>query len=366
MKIPASQVRAQIASILSAWGMAPYDVEVSADVMVQTDLAGVDSHGVAMLTMYDDLRELGHLNFQAKPRIVREAPAVASIDGDNGLGHPVGVRAMGLAIQKAQACGIGAVTVFNSAHFGATGYYSGLAAKEGMIGLALTTTRLMGVVPTLSAQPALGTNPIAFAAPAKRHLPFSLDMSTSTTAVNKIRVMAYEGKPLPAGWVLDAEGKSITDAQAAMDYMAKSGQGGMTPIGGTPEMASHKGYGLAMMVQILAGTLAGGSFSPLRNQTQGKRDPDNIGHFFLAIDPKAFRGEGEFENELDDALEFLHRLQPIDPAHPVLVPGEPEVKVSEERRRDGIPIPARLAAQLEAICERCGVPYLFGGASAAQ
>jgi len=366
MKIAADQVRAQIASILTAWGMAPYDVEVAAEVMVETDLAGVDSHGVSMLTMYDDLRLLGHLNFQAKPRIVREAPAVAAIDADNGLGHPVGVRAMGLAMLKAQACGIGAVTVFNSAHFGATGYYSGLAAKEGLIGMAFTTTRLMGVVPTFSAAPALGTNPIAFAAPAKRHRPFSLDMSTSTTALNKIRVMAYDQKPLPAGWVLDEHGKPLTDAQAAMDYMATSGKGGMTPVGGTPEMASHKGYGLAMMVQILAGTLAGGSFSPLRNKTQAKNDPDNIGHFFLAIDPKAFRGEGEFEEELDAAIDFLHTLQPIDPAHPVMVPGEPEARVSEQRRREGIPIPAPLAKQIEAICRRCDVRYLFDDAGTAS
>ena len=363
MKVPAAQVRAQIAAILTAWGMADYDVEVAAEAMVQTDLAGVDSHGVSMLTLYDGLRQLGHLNLQAKPRIVREAPAIAAIDADNGLGHPVAVRAMQLAMQKARDCGIGAVTVFNSAHFGATGYYTGLAAKEGLIGLAFTTTRLMGVVPTLSAEPALGTNPIAFAAPARRNRPFSLDMSTSTTAQNKIRVMAYDQKPLPAGWVLDEHGKPLTDAQSALDYMAASGKGGMTPLGGTPEMASHKGYGLAMMVQILAGTLAGGSFSPLRNQTQGKHDPDNIGHFFLAIDPKAFRGDGEFEQELDRAIDFLHTLQPIDPSQPVMVAGEPEARVSEQRTREGIPIPLPLARQIEAICLRAGVPYLLGDAA---
>jgi LDH2 family malate/lactate/ureidoglycolate dehydrogenase len=365
MLVPFDRLRDQAASILTAWGMPEAAVRLTAEIMISTDLAGIDSHGVAMLSYYEGLRNLGVLDFQAVPRVVRDAPAVASVDAGNGLGHPAGVMAMELAIKKARACGIGAVTVFNSAHYGAAGYYAALASREGLIGLAMTTTRLSGVVPTRSQRPALGTNPIAFAAPARRNPAFLLDMSTSTTAINKIRVMAMEGTPLPPGWVLDADGRPLTDSAAALEYLSRSGKGGMSPLGGTPEMASHKGYGLAMMVQILSGTLAGASFSPLRNQTQKKGEPDNIGHFFLALDPKAFRSEGEFENELDDAIEFLHALPPIDPERAVLVPGDPERQVAAERKRAGVPVAAPLAAQIEAICQRCGVPYLLredGGA----
>lgn len=359
MNFPADLIRRQIVNVLTAWGMAPEAVAVSAEVMVHTDLAGVDSHGVSMLGMYEDLRNLGHLNFQAKPRVVREAPAVASIDGDNGLGHQVAQMAMRLAMTKARACGIGAVTVHHSAHFGATGYYSNLAAAEGLIGMVMSTTRLMGVVPTRSARSAFGTNPIAFAAPAGKNRPFSLDMSTSTTAINKIRVLGLKQEQMPAGWVLDGEGKPITDAAAAMDYLYKTGKGGMSPVGGTPEMASHKGYGLAMMVQVLAGTLAGGSFSPIRNKTQKKDEPDNIGHFFLAIDPKAFRGEGDFEAELDAAIDHLHGLEPIRADEPVLVPGDPEADMAAVRKREGIPVPEALAKQIEAICGRCGAEFVL-------
>ena len=146
------------------------------------------------------------------------------------------------------------------------------------------------MVPTRGAAPVLGTNPIAFAAPARRNRPFVLDMATTTVAANKVKVYDLNRKPLPEGWVVDERGPPVTDAALAMDYLFKRPEGGLTPLGGTPEMGSHKGYGLAMMVQILGATLTGGSFSPLRNRdADGPDEPDNIGHFFLAIDPKAFR-----------------------------------------------------------------------------
>jgi LDH2 family malate/lactate/ureidoglycolate dehydrogenase len=250
--------------------------------------------------------------------------------------------------------------VRNSHHFGAAGYYAAMASKAGLVGMVTSATRTIGVVPTRAAVPVLGTNPIAFAAPAKRNRAFLLDMATSTVAANKVRVYGLQGKKLPAGWVLDGKGSPVTDGNAGWDIIKNQPEGGLTPVGGTPEMSSHKGYGLGMMVHILGGVLSGASFSPIRVRTQRPQDPDNIGHFFMALDPTAFREEGAFESDLDDAIDVLHAAPPANPARPVLVPGDPEAESHARRLREGIPMPESLIAQLRGVCERAGVPFLLG------
>ncbi len=357
--VPAETCRAQIVSILSAWGMPAEAVRITAEVMVETDLSGVDSHGISMLMSYDESRRAGRLKLNARPRVVRENPVTALVDADAGLGHPASVMAMDLAIAKARAAGVGVVAVRNSHHFGAAGHYAAMASAAGLVGLVTSATRTIGVVPTRAAVPVLGTNPIAFAAPAQRNRSFLLDMATSTVAANKVKVYDLQGKQLPAGWVLDGEGRPITDPALAWDTVMKQPKGGLTPVGGTPEMASHKGYGLGMMAHILGGVLSGASFSPIRVRSQRPQDPDDIGHFFMALDPKAFREEGAFERDLDDAIDVLHAAPPADPAKPVLVAGDPEAASRAQRLRDGIPIPATLAARLREVCARSGVPCLL-------
>ena len=356
----AAQVRSQIVAILESWGMDPEIVRTTAEVMVETDLAGVDSHGVSMLMDYENSKSKGKLNLKARPHVVKETPVTALVDADAGLGHPAAVMGMKIAIDKAKAMGVGVVSVFNSHHFGAAGYYAALASKEGLVGMVTSATRSIAVVPTRAAVPVLGTNPIAFAAPARRNRPFLLDMATSSVANNKIKVYELNGKRLPAGWVLDGQGEPVTDPAAALKIIyEKKGEGGQTPLGGTAEMSSHKGYGLALLVHILGGTLSGASFSPIRVRTQKPSDPDRLGHFFLAIDPKAFRPDGEFEEDLDDVIDVLHGTAPVDPAQPVLVPGDPEAAARERRLREGIPLPASLLEKLRAICERSGVAFIL-------
>ena len=361
MNVPAELVRQQIASILNAWGMEEQALRTTVEAMVTTDLSGVDSHGISMLMDYEQSRLKGKLNLKAVPKVVRQTAVTALIDAEAGLGHPAAFMGMELAIEKAKTMGVAVVSVFNSHHFGAAGYYAALAPKQGLIGMVMSGTRTINTVPTFGAIPVLGTNPIAFAAPTKRNRFFVLDMATSTTAANKVRVYELNGRPIPAGWVLDGEGRPITDATAACDIIWRGGSlgGGLTPLGGLPEMASYKGYGLAMMVHILGATLSGASFSPLRVKTQRPEDPDNLGHFFLAIDPKAFRPEGEFEDDLDEAIDVLHATPPIDPAKPVLVAGDPEAAKQAQRLQDGIPISPALGEKLRGVCARCNVPYLF-------
>jgi LDH2 family malate/lactate/ureidoglycolate dehydrogenase len=358
-KVPAERVREQIVSIFTAWGMDAALIRTAAEVMIETDLAGVDSHGVSMLMDYDEARRRGKLNLKAQPKVVRETPVTALIDADAGLGHPAAVMGMDLAIKKAEAMHVGVVTVFNSHHFGAAGYYAAMASKAGMVGMVTSATRTIGVVPTRAKVPVLGTNPIAFAAPAKRNAPFLLDMATSAAANNKIKVYGLNGKKLPKGWVLDDAGEPVTDPDLAWKILYETKKGGLTPLGGTAEMSSHKGYGLALMVHILGGALSGASFSPIRIRHQKTSDPDRLGHFFLAIDPKAFRPEGAFEDDLDAVIDVLHGTPPLDPAQPVLVPGDPEAASRKKRLEEGIPIPDALMTRLRQVCDNSEVACLL-------
>jgi LDH2 family malate/lactate/ureidoglycolate dehydrogenase len=359
MNVPAERVREQISAILGAWGMEAGLVRTTAQVMVETDLSGVDSHGVSMLMDYEQSRIKGKLNLKARPKIVRETPVTALVDADAGLGHPAAVMGMELAIAKAGKMHVGVVTVFNSHHFGAAGYYAALASKAGMVGLVTSATRTISTVPTRARVPVLGTNPIAFAAPAKRNRAFLLDMATASVAANKVKVYDLNGKKLPPGWVLDDQGQPVTDPSLGLEIIYESKKGGLAPLGGTAEMSSHKGYGLAMMAHILGGALSGASFSPIRVKTQKPSDPDNLGHFFLAIDPEAFRPAGAFEDDLDAAIDELHATPPVDPALPVLVAGDPEAASREKRLREGIPMPQPLVQKIRDICGRSGAPFVL-------
>jgi LDH2 family malate/lactate/ureidoglycolate dehydrogenase len=329
--------------------------------MTETDLRGVDSHGISMLPTYDGEFRSGRLNMRPLFKTVREGPATALIDADASLGHPVSVHAMNLAVDKCLTTGVAVVSVFNSHHFGAAGCYAKIAADRGAIGMVTSATRGVTMVPTFAAEPIMGTNPLAFAAPARRHPSFLLDMATTTVAAGKVKVFKLNHKPLPPGWVVDGDGRAVTDPEEAFRHVFERPEGGITPVGGTREAGGHKGYGLAVLVHILGGTLAGASFSPIRNRTQGRSDPHNIGHFFMAIDPRAFREEGAFEDDLDQVIDVLHGARRADPAQPVLVAGEPELTTRAERLDAGVPIPDDLLIQLRAVAERAGVPFLLAG-----
>jgi LDH2 family malate/lactate/ureidoglycolate dehydrogenase len=358
-RVPAPLVRAQLASVFEAWGMPADHAGTTADAMVETDLRGVDSHGISMLPSYDTEFRKGRLNMKPTFRTVRDNPATALIDADASLGHPVSVYAMNMAVDKCLTTGVAVVSVVNSHHFGAAGCYSKIATDRGAIGMVTTSARGILMVPTFAAGPVLGTNPLAFAAPAGRNRPFELDMATTTVAGGKIKVHKLNHKPLPAGWVIDGEGQPVTDPSDAMAYLYDRPEGGITPLGGPQALGGHKGYGLAMMVHILAATLSGAAFSPIYSPSQGPSDPHNLGHFFLAIDPRAFRGDGEFEDDLDAMIDVLHQATPADPNQPVLVAGDPEARSREERLETGIPIPDDLIVQLREVVARAEVPFVL-------
>jgi len=241
---------------------------------------------------------------------------------------------------------VGVVAVRNSGHFGAAGSYTRLAAAEGFIGLATTSTRVPSVVPTFGLDAVLGTNPISLAAPAGHHRPFLLDMATSTAPLGKLMTAWRAGGRIPEGWAQDPHGRPETDARRAAEHRR------LTALGGTREMGSHKGYGLATAVEILSSVLPGSR----RARGQG---PARAGHFFLALDPGRFDEPAAFREDLDVLLEFLRASRPADPRLPVQVAGDPEYTAAEARGRDGIPLSRAVLEDLRLVCRESDVPFIL-------
>ena len=345
--------RAQLKAILLAWGMPETNAETTADILSWADLHAVDSHGISMIPGYDGLRRSGRAKMTAEPRIIRETPVSALVDGDGGLGHVPAHFAMGVAIRKAKAVGMAAVVVKHSAHFGAAGYYSLMAAKEGLIGMSCTSASGIQVAPTFGKQARLGTDPWSFAAPSADGVPFLLDMATTTVAAGRIRNKANENLPTPDGWVLDSEGRPSNDP-----LIAKEKGGFLTSLGGSPENSSYKGYGLAVMVNILASCLSGATLITDPQHTKKPVGMD-IGHFFMAIDPDIFRETGDFQTDVQSFLTALRATTPVDPAQPVMVAGDPQWKNAAKRRENGIPVGPGLMNQVRQIAQAAAAPWLL-------
>ena len=356
-QIAIETIKAQIAGVLSAWGMPPDQVATTVDLMVEADIRGIDSHGIGMLPQYHDRRNEGRIIVPGHIRVIEDLPAMTLIDAGHGLGHVPAKMAMQSAIAKAKDMGVGVSVVRSSNHFGAAGVYSTMALEAGLVGICMTGTSQRSIVPPRAREPMFSTNPIAMAAPAKRNPAFSLDMATSTVAVGKLNIYRRSGKEMPVGWALKDDGSPETDAEAA--FYAKPKR--MTSLGGTEDGGSHKGYGLAIMVDILSSVLSGSNFGGHDLKTGETGDFTNIGSFFLAIDPVFFRGEpGAFEADMDALIDLMHDIAPLDPAQPVLVPGEPEEEARAVRLRDGAPMTDTLAAEVKRVAKQSGAEFLFG------
>jgi LDH2 family malate/lactate/ureidoglycolate dehydrogenase len=353
--MPASYAnhRAQLKAILLGWGMPEDNAETTSEILSWADLHGVDSHGISMIPGYDGLRRSGRAKMDARPRIVRETPVSALVDGGGGLGHVPAHFAMSTAIRKAKAAGMAAAAVHGSAHFGAAGFYSLMAAQQGLIGMACTSASGIQVAPTFGKQARLGTDPWSFAAPSADGVPFLLDMATTTVAAGRIRNKANEGLPTPDGWVLDAEGNPSNDP-----LVAKEKGGFLTSLGGSPENSSYKGYGLAVMVNILASCLPGATLitDPMHTKKPVGMD---IGHFFMAIDPSIFRESGDFQADVATFMGALRATTPVDPARPVMVAGDPQWKYAETRMANGIPVGAGLLNQVRQIAQAATAAWLL-------
>ncbi len=345
-------LRALACAVLERWGTKPDVAGLTADLLVRTDLRGVDSHGVGMLPKYHEWHRAGYIVPTAEPQVVRDEGATGVVDGNQGWGHYVSTVAMQLAIAKARAHGVGFVAVHNSNHFGAAANYSMMALAHDMIGVSMTNAPWPATVPTFGKKPMLGTNPLSVAAPAGREYPFVLDMATSTVAIGKLHVASRWAKPIPAGWALDPAGQPTTDPNLALASRL------LTPLGGTPEQGSHKGYGLSVMVDILAGVLAGAAHACLPPPAAAAPPTRaNVGHFFGAMDVRRFRPLEAFKADLDDLLRALKDSPKAEGAQRIWVAGEPEWECEARRRREGIPLAPGLVRQLRALTAELALPF---------
>jgi LDH2 family malate/lactate/ureidoglycolate dehydrogenase len=231
-----------------------------------------------------------------------------------------------------------------------------MALPHDMIGVSTTNSPYVAMVPTFGREAKLSTNPLSFAAPAGRHAPFVLDMATTTVAFGKLRLASRWGKPIPSGWALDDDGEPTTDADVAVKHRLQ------TPLGGTRELGSHKGYGLGMMVDILSGILPGAVYGDLffRTDRQARRLQD-VGHCFIALDPARFRPIEEFKRDMDDYFDSLKATPRVAGQDRVYVAGEPEAESEARRRRDGIPLSPALITRVDAIARELGIRPLGRG-----
>ncbi|NLE76402.1 MAG: Ldh family oxidoreductase [Chloroflexi bacterium] len=334
------------------------DAWISADVLVSANLRGVDSHGVARLKRYVAGLRSGQMLPRPQVQVVHETGGTALLDGGGGLGQPIGVRGMKLALEKAQQNGTGFVTVRNSNHFGIAGYYAMMALPHDMIGICLTNAALLAV-PTFGRDVMLGTNPISVAAPAGQERPFVLDMATSVVPLGKLEVYERKGQPLLPGWAVDETGRVSTDTTRVLRNLAGLLGGGILPLGGEgEEFGGHKGYGLALMVDILSGVLPGAGYANTiyPKAPDGKPLPANVGHFFGALRIDAFRPAAEFRATMDDLIRRLKASPKAEGQERIYIHGEKEFEIEEVRRREGIPLDPKVVESLQGFAQEFHLP----------
>lgn len=345
--VDASTLREQVAAVFVARGTPEEHARIVAEILVTADLRGVDSHGALNTVRYVTDIDTGNYTVPQTLEVVSESPATALLDNGNGFGFVGAHLAMSIAIEKARAHGIGMVTLRRGHHIGMAAYYPMMALEHDMIGMCVTnSTPHVRPVGGLGAR--VGTNPIAFAAPAGEERPFVFDMATSTVANGKIRLAYRLGLPVPEGWIVTAaEGAPITEApDKAAEWWT------MEPLGGSLLLGGHKGYGLGVMVDILAGVLSGGGFS--RELPAGHNQA-----WFMAIDIARFRPVDEFKAHMDAMIRELHATPPAPGSAGVLVAGDPEADVFERRTREGIPLQRSLVEEIRAKAAELGAPILI-------
>lgn len=352
----AQQLRHFAIEVFKKMNCSEKDARLAADVLLQADLRGVDSHGVARLTGYVRLWEAGRINTLPSMKVVHETPSTAVLDGDKGLGLIVAPEAMRIAIGKAELCGTGWVAVKNSNHFGIAGYHSMMALEHDMIGLSMTNASPL-VAPTFSTERLLGTNPICVAIPAGSQPPFVADFATTTAANGKLEILQRKNQEAPHGWVQDKEGKSTSNAHGV-----KEG-GALIPLGSDREHGSHKGYSLGAWVDIFSGVLSGANYGPwvppFVSFLAPAADPvgEGIGHFFGAMRIDAFRSKDEFKKHMDNWINRFRSAKTVAGQEKVIIPGDPEREQESLRLKNGIPLNEKVVADLKEVSEKLKVVF---------
>ena len=326
-------------------GLSSADASTGADVLVTTDAWGIFTHGTKNLAGYIRRLKASGLRPHGRPVIASEGGSWAIVDGDSALAMVTSVFAMQTAITKAREQGLAYVGVRNSCHFGAAGYYAWLAAREGLIGIAMAND-IPSVASPGSRQAILGSNPLAYALPAENHPPVLLDISTATVAGGKVYAARARGEPIPPDWIIDGHGRPTTDPS------------GFPQVGALLPMAGHKGYGLALLIESLSGILSGAAITwGIRSWAHDDDTvPTHHGAAFLALDPQIIAAEGSFTARVGKLIDEIHSSPRADGVDRLLVPGELEWERHQRALREGIPLPSDVLTSLRTAADSVGLP----------
>lgn len=339
------------------YGIPEEDAKICADVLLESDKRGIESHGVNRFKpIYLDRIKAGIQKPVTKFEVIKETATTAVVDGHDGMGQVVGYKAMQMAIEKAKKYGMGMVAARNSTHYGIAGYFATMATDAGCIGITGTNAR-PSIAPTFGVENMLGTNPLTFGIPTDEEFPFVLDCATSITQRGKIEYFARIGKDTPEGMVIGRDGKPKTDSKQILDDL-NTGEAALTPLGGIgEELAGYKGYGYATVVEILSAALQQGNF--LRALTgigaNGEKVPFHLGHFFIAIDTEAFMGLEAFKKTAGDILRDLRGSRKAPGEEVIYTAGEKEYNVWLERKDSGVPINDAVQKEIIAIRDELGL-----------
>ncbi len=346
-RVATARITAFIIDAMGKAGVPHGDAAKIADLMLEADLIGADAHGVFRLPQYIQRLKLGSTNSRPNITVNKSAPAVALVDGDNGMGHLAVARAAEEAVAMAKECGVAWVGVRMSGHAGAAGVYAALPLKSDMIGIYAAVANANHMPLAGGAEPLLGTNPLAIAIPAGDEPPLVLDIATSIVSYGTIKNHRLQNKPLPEGWMIDPKtGQAVTDPHKSLDAL-------LLP------MAGYKGAGLALMLGLLAGTLNGALFG--RDCVDFNVEPNkvtNTGQFVIALDPSKFQPLAQFKSEIDRHMRSLRSSSSLPGQETVRLPGDQRARRRADRLANGLPLPPELMVQLDKLAGELGIAPL--------
>ena len=348
--------------VFKAYGVPEEDAKICADVLLESDRRGIESHGCNRFKpIYIDRIEAGILYPTTNLEILKETPTTVVMDAHDGMGMVASHAMMERLIEKAKKLGMAGGAIRNSTHFGIAGYWTGMAAKAGLIGVAGTNAR-PSIAPTFGVENMLGTNPLTFSLPTDEDFDFCIDCATSIVQRGKIEYYARSGKDTPAGMVVTRDGSTVTDS-AEILKMLVAGTAALAPLGGGPgdEMCGYKGYGYATVVEILSAALSGGNFMKALSgvSPEGKPQMYHLGHFFFVVDPEAFAGGDTFRKIAGDICRALRASAKAPGYDRIYTAGEKEYLAWLERKDKGVPVGEAVQKEMIALRDKHSLPYRF-------
>lgn len=360
--VPWDMMNGFMIDVFKAYGVPEEDAAICADVLLESDRRGIESHGCNRFKpIYIDRIENGTLLPVTNIEILKETPTTVVMDAHDGMGMVASHKMMTMLLEKAKVSGMAGGAIRNSTHYGIAGYWSGMAAKEGMIGLTGTNAR-PSIAPTFGTENMLGTNPLTFSLPTDEEFPFCIDCATSIVQRGKIEYYEREGKETPAGMVVMQDGSEITDSAAILKALV-NGTAALAPLGGGPgdEMCGYKGYGYATVVEILSAALAGGQFMKALTgvSPEGKPQMYHLGHFFFVVDPDAFAGRETFKRIAGGICRGLRESRKAPGHDRIYTAGEMEYLTWLERKDKGVPVGDAVQKELIAMRDKLSLDYHF-------